>query len=125
MAGQSHADLESRYFNAAYTKIRTFDKTINVAATAYYSGGSGTGTAYGNRRYEYVNAPSNAFANGDLPNNVGDNLLIRAGDIQAFATNCISRTVDGIEGRITNQYFDFRICHSSCHYSCHASRGRR
>jgi len=127
MAGLSHAQLEARYYGNAYTRIRTFDKTINVAATVYYAryNGSGQGTAYGNRRYEYVNAGQGAFANTDIPNGVGDNLLIRAGDIQTFASNAISRTVNGIEGRITNSYFDFRICHSSCHYSCHGSRGRR
>jgi len=127
MAGLSHAQLESRYINSAYTKIRTFDKTINFNAQCYYANVSGWGQAraYGNRRYEYVNAPSNVYSTGDLPNNIGDNLQARAGDVQNFATNCISRTVNAIEGRLTNSSFDWRICHSSCHYSCHGSRGRR
>ena len=127
MAGLSHAQLESRYLNAAYQQLRSFDKTITISATAYYnpSSGSGQGTASATTRFEYVNAATSTYSTGDIPNRIGDNLLVVASDIQNFATNCISRTVNQIEGRITNRSFDFRICHSSCHYSCHASRGRR
>ena len=127
MAGLSHSQLESRYVNAAYARLRTFDKTVNFAASVYYAnaGGQGQGTAYGNRRYEYVNAGTGTYSAADIPNRIGDNNLIVASDIQNFATNCISRTVNQIEGRVTNSSFDFRICHSSCHYSCHSSRGRR
>jgi hypothetical protein len=129
MAGLSHSQLESRYYNAAYARLRTFDKTVNVAATVYL-GSSGTsgyaaGTGYGNTRFEYVNAGQGTYSTGDIPNRIGDNSLVVASDIQNFATNCISRTVNQIEGRITNRSFNFRICHSSCHYSCHGSRGRR
>jgi len=127
MAGESHGTLETRYYNNAYLRLRSFDKTINFNATCYYAntGGWGSATAYGNRRFEYVNAGQGTYSTADLPNNIGDNAKVFASEVQNFATNCISRTVNQIEGRLTNSYFDWRICHSSCHYSCHGSRGRR
>lgn len=128
MAGQTNAQLRSTYLANAYLKLRTFDKTINIAA-AVYLGRSGVGvtggTAYGNARFQYVNAGSGTYSTADLPSNIGDDLKVYASDIQNFATNALSRTVNTVENRLDNLYFDFRICHASCHYSCHGSRGRR
>lgn len=127
MAGQTNSQLRTTYLANAYLRLRTFDKTINIAASAYFANvsGFGSGTAYGNVRFQYVNAGSGTYSTADLPSNIGDDLKVYASDIQNFATNALSRTVNTVENRIDNTYFDFRICHSSCHYSCHASRGRR
>ena len=128
MAGQTNSQLRATYLANAYLRLRTFDKTINVAA-AVYLGRSGVGvtggTAYGNTRFQYVNAGSGTYSTADMSANIGDNAKVFASDVQNFATNAISRTVNTVERRIDNVYFDFRICHASCHYSCHSSRGRR
>lgn len=104
----------------AGSQLRTFDKTVNFNATVYYAG-PGQGTAYGNARYEYVNA-ANTLYNGQVyPNNT----LVDPTQLVDQALSAIQRTCDLIEGQLRDSSFDFRICHSSCHYSCHASRGRR
>jgi len=120
MGNMTRASARDYFTGNAGAQLRGFDKTVNFAATAYYAGPS-QGTAYGNRRYEYVNA-NNTLYNGQVyPNNT----LVDPTQLVDQALSAIQRTCDLIEGRIGNSSFDFRICHSSCHYSCHASRGRR
>jgi expansin (peptidoglycan-binding protein) len=124
MGNMTRASARDYFRGNAGAQLRGFDKTVNVSATVYVNqnyGGYNQGTAYGNRRYEYVNASNQVYNSQVYPNTT----LIDATHLIDQALNAIQRTCDLIEGRLTDQYFDFRICHASCHYSCHGSRGRR
>jgi len=120
----TRASARDYFTGNAGAQLRGFDKTINFAATVYVTGnvdGGRAGTAYGNRRYEYVNAPNSDYNGNVYPNTT----QVDATQLIDQALDAIQRTCDLIEGRISNSYFDWRICHASCHYSCHGSRGRR
>lgn len=120
----TRASARDYFTGNAGAQLRGFDKTVNFSATVYVAANYNTGasgTAYGNRRYEYVNAPNSDYNGNVYPNTT----QVDATQLVDQALNAIQRTVDLIEGRIGNTYFDWRICHASCHYSCHGSRGRR
>jgi len=124
MGNMTRASARDYFTGNAGAQLRGFDKTINFAATVYVTGnvdGGRAGTAYGNRRYEYVNAPNSDYNGNVYPNTT----QVDATQLIDQALDAIQRTCDLIEGRISNSYFDWRICHASCHYSCHGSRGRR
>lgn len=124
MGNMTRASARDYFTGRAGAQLRGFDRTINVAATVYTNqnyGGYNAGTAYGNTRFEYVNAPDSDYNSQVYPNTT----IVDAQHMVDQALNAIQRTVDLIEGRLTNRYFNFQICHTSCHYSCHGSRGRR
>lgn len=124
MGNMTRASARNYFRDRAGAQLRGFDKTVNVRATVYYAGNTASynsTNAYGNRRYEYVNANSTLYDGNVYPNTT----LVDATQLIDQALSAIQRTCDLIEGRLTNQYFDFRVCHGSCHYSCHGSRGRR
>ena len=51
--------------------------------------------------------------------------IIYAQDIVDTLEDLTRRTVDLIEGRMSNRTINAYYCHASCHSSCHSSRGRR
>ena len=76
------------------------------------------------QRFEYTGAADSLY-NNYIDAGVSSGSIITAQDIVDTLEDVVQRTVDLIEGRITNRSMDVRICHTSCHTSCHSSRGRR
>jgi hypothetical protein len=109
-------------------QLRTFDKTITLSVTANIPGTSGaTGyTRYGsnNQRFEYVNANNNLY-NNYVDGGINSGIVMNPQDVVDTLEDLVRRTVDLIEGRLSNRSFTQYYCHSSCHSSCHTSRGRR
>lgn len=76
------------------------------------------------QRFEYTGAADSLY-NNYIDGGVSSGSVITAQDIVDTLEDVVQRTVDLIEGRITNRSMNVRICHVSCHTSCHSSRGRR
>ena len=109
-------------------QLRTFDRTVRFRVNAYVRATSGstsytTGANY-YHRFEYVNA-SNSIYNGYLDSGINSGNIIYPQDIVDTMEDLTRRTVDVIEGRISNRTTNAYFCHASCHSSCHSSRGRR
>jgi hypothetical protein len=109
-------------------QLRTFDRTVRFRVNAYVRATSGstsytTGANY-YHRFEYVNA-SNSIYNGYLDGGINSGNIIYPQDIVDTMEDLTRRTVDVIEGRISNRTTNAYFCHASCHSSCHSSRGRR
>lgn len=134
----TYAQLNSSLQTQAGNQLRTFDKTINVAVTAYIRV-YGTDNIFGavmpsqngpqssanySHRFEYVNA-SNSLYNNYLDNRIFTGSIIYSQDVIDSINGTMQRTVDQIEGRISNRSISALLCHNSCHSSCHTSRGRR
>lgn len=134
------SDINSYVQSAGGPQLRTFDKTITVTTNVYRqatntpvggsqnsSTSSGTGSASTNHRFEYTGANNNVY-NNYYDNGSGQIVageIIDPQDIVDTMEDIVRRTVDLIEGRLTNRSQSHLICHNSCHSSCHSSRGRR
>lgn len=109
-------------------QLRTFDRTVQWRVNAYVRATSGatsytTGANY-YHRFEYVNA-SNSIYNNYVDGGINSGNIIYPQDIVDTMEDLTRRTVDVIEGRISNRTTNAYFCHASCHSSCHSSRGRR
>lgn len=134
----SVSDINSYVQTYSGTQLRRFDKTINIAVTAYIrvygtdnifgavmpSQNGPTQVANYSHRFEYVNAANSLF-NGYYDSGVTVGGIVYAQDIVDTLEDNVRRTVDLIEGRIGNRSISALLCHNSCHSSCHTSRGRR
>lgn len=138
-------DINGYVQSAGGPQLRTFDKTITVTTNVYRqatntpnnigltngtynaSTSSGTGSASTNHRFEYTGANNNVY-NGVYDSTAGNIVageLVDPQDIVDTMEDIVRKTVDLIEGRLTNRSQSHLICHNSCHNSCHTSRGRR
>jgi len=134
----TYAQLNSSLQTQAGSQLRTFDKSINISVTAYIrvygtdnifgavmaAQNGPTSTANYSHRFEYVNA-GNTLYNNYLDNRIYTGGLIYSQDVIDSISGTIRRTVDLIEGRVSNRSISALLCHNSCHSSCHTSRGRR
>ena len=123
----TYAQLNTNVRNQCVSQLRTFDKTIQWTVQATVQNGQ-SGTTRRDQalyhRFEYVNANSNVY-NNYLDSGIYSGNIINDNDVIDSITSIVRRTVDLIEGRITNRSSTFSMCHASCHTSCHTSRGRR
>ena len=123
----TYSQLNTNVRNQCVSQLRTFDKTISWMVAATVQNGQ-SGTARRNQflyhRFEYRNANSNVY-NNYLDSGIYSGNIINDNDVIDSITRIVRRTVDLIEGRITNRSSSFNMCHASCHTSCHSSRGRR
>ena len=121
-------DINSWIQTYGGSQLRTFDKTVRLsyAATVPGSSGAGSYTRYGSndQRFEYVNGNNNLY-NNYIDGGINAGTVINPQDIVDTLEDITRRTVDLIEGRLSNRSFTAYFCHSSCHASCHTSRGRR
>ena len=134
----TRSDVNSYVQTNSGAQLRSFDKTINVAVTAYIrvygndnifgavmrAQNGPTSTANYSHRFEYVNA-ANSLYNNYVDSGINAGQLIYAQDIVDTLEDGVRRTVDLIEGRLGNRSISALLCHGSCHSSCHTSRGRR
>tara|TARA_B110000503_G_scaffold16382_1_gene23319 strand:- start:14014 stop:14427 length:414 start_codon:yes stop_codon:yes gene_type:complete len=135
----TYADLNTNMQSQAGVQLRTFDKTISIGVNSwvrvygfdsaygewmFVNGYGYYGWAYVNQRYEYVNA-NNTLFNNYLDAGIYTGNIIRSQDVIDSISSVITRTVNLIEGRMTNRSWTVSPCHQSCHSSCHTSRGRR
>lgn len=123
----SYASLNSSTQTQCGRQLRTFDKSVGYYINAYVLGTGVTSYSRGQwhyARYEYVNAPNSSY-NNYLDSSLYTGQLIRSSDVQNSISSIVRRTVDLIEGRISNRTINAYYCHASCHSSCHSSRGRR
>tara|TARA_B110000902_G_scaffold208335_2_gene237710 strand:- start:969 stop:1352 length:384 start_codon:yes stop_codon:yes gene_type:complete len=121
-------DVNSWVQTYSGAQLRTFDKTVTFTINAYTRATAGvasvtTGANY-TQRFEYVNA-NNTLYNNYVDVGISQNYIIYPQDIVDTLEDLTRRTVDLIEGRISNRTTNAYFCHSSCHTSCHSSRGRR
>jgi hypothetical protein len=134
----SRADVNSWVQTYGGAQLRTFDRTITVRVNAYvqatigpFSGNGGrptwqsytTGANY-THRFEYVGAPNSVY-NNYVDGGINTGNIIYPQDIVDTLEDLTRRTVDLIEGRMSNRSISALYCHASCHSSCHSSRGRR
>ena len=108
-------------------QLRTFDITVGIYVNAYVRGTGITSYARGQwhyHRFEYVNA-SNGVYNNYVDGGINAGNIIYPIDIIDTLEDLTRRTVDLIEGRMSNRTINAYYCHASCHSSCHSSRGRR
>ena len=129
MGNLSRDSLDSYMQTYAGAKLRTFDKTITITTTVYM--GLDTGVGLGqttsnntNHRFEYTGAANSLFDNY-IDGGVSAGSRIYSQDIVDTLEDGVRRTVDLIEGRMTERSISAVLCHTSCHTSCHSSRGRR
>ena len=134
----TYAQLNSSMQVQAGRQLRTFDRTVTFTITAYirvwgfdntFGGAMGiqngpTGTANYYQRFEYVGAPDSLYSNY-LDGGVYTGNIIYAQDVIDSISSVLVRTINLLEGRISNRSVSALICHASCHSSCHTSRGRR
>ncbi len=123
----SYASLNSSTQSFCGRQLRTFDRSVGFYINAYVRGTGVTSYSRGQwhyTRFEYVNA-SNGVYNNYLDSSLYSGQLIRSSDVQNSISRIVRRTVDLIEGRISNRTINAYYCHASCHSSCHSSRGRR
>lgn len=143
----TYAQLNSSLQAKAGAQLRTFDKTMTFTVTAYIRvyGFIQTGTDTPGQliqgaaipvedgsqssggftqRFEYTGAADSLY-NNYLDSGIYTGARIYSQDVIDSITNTVRRTVDLIEGRLTNRSISALLCHSSCHASCHTSRGRR
>ena len=109
-------------------QLRTFDRTVGIYVNAYVRASSAA-TSYTRgqwhyHRFEYVNA-SNGVYNNYVDGGINAGRIIYPIDIVDTLEDLTRRTVDLIEGRMSNRTINAYYCHASCHSSCHSSRGRR
>ena len=108
-------------------QLRTFDRTVGIYVNAYVRGTGVTSYSRGQwfyHRFEYVNA-SNGVYNNYVDGGINAGRTIIPIDIVDTLEDLTRRTVDLIEGRMSNRTINAYYCHASCHSSCHSSRGRR
>ena len=124
----TYSQLNSSMQSQAGSQLRTFDKTILLSVNTYRRATQGqwssTGTHYSYHRFEYVNAAYSLY-NNYLDSGIYTGGIIRSADVTDSITSLVRRTVDLIEGRISDRTVNAYLCHNSCHQSCHGSRGRR
>ena len=123
----TYATLNNNLQTQCGSQLRTFDKSVGYFINAYVNGtgvGSYTRGQWYYQRYEYVNA-SNGVYNNYLDSRIYTGQIIYQQDVIDSITSVVRRTVDLIEGRITDVTINAYYCHASCHSSCHTSRGRR
>ena len=124
----TYQQLNSATQSQCGQQLRTFDRTASFYINAYVRGTGGswsytTGTWHG-QRFEYVGAPNSVY-NNYLDSGIYTGNIIRSQDVIDSISNVVRRTVDLIEGRMSNRTINAYYCHASCHSSCHSSRGRR
>ena len=138
MGNMTRDSLDSYIQTYSGAQLRTFDKTITTTTTAYinvYGADSVSGalipiedgptsTQTNTHRFEYTGAADSLYDNY-IDSGVAAGQIVYAQDIVDTLEDAVRRTVDLIEGRITDRAFSTLLCHSSCHASCHTSRGRR
>jgi hypothetical protein len=123
----TYAQINSAMQSQGGAQLRTFDKSVGYYINAYVNGtgvGSYTRGQWYYQRYEYVNA-GNSVYNNYIDNGIYTGNIIRQQDVIDSINSVVRRTVDLIEGRISNRTINAYYCHASCHTSCHSSRGRR
>jgi len=124
----TYSTLNNNLQSQAAVQLRTFDRTIYFRVYAYVrgTGGSWSYTTSGlyYQRFEYVNAPTSIY-NNYLNSGIYTGNIIYSSHVIGSISSVVRRTVDLIEGRISNRSISALYCHASCHYSCHGSRGRR
>lgn len=124
----SYSSLNSSTQSFCGRQLRTFDKSVGFYINAYvYANGGQTSYTRGQwhyTRFEFVNA-SNSYYNGYLDGGIYSGNIIRSSQVQNSISRIVRRTVDLVEGRISNRTINAYYCHASCHSSCHSSRGRR
>ena len=124
----TYATLNSNMQTQCGRQLRTFDKTMThtVRVYVYADAGSTSYTSSGaySHRFQYVNASYSVYSNY-LDNRVYTGQIIYQQDVIDSITRVVRRTVDLLEGRLSNRTINAYVCHSSCHTSCHSSRGRR
>jgi len=124
----TYASLNSSTQTYCGRQLRTFDKTAGFYINAYvYANGGASSYTSGQwhyTRFEYVNASYSVYSNY-LNSGIYTGNLIYSSQVQASITSIVRRTVDLIEGRMSNRTINAYYCHASCHSSCHSSRGRR
>jgi hypothetical protein len=110
------------------SQLRTFDKNAGIYVNAYVNAGGGNNSytrgQWYYHRFEYVNANNNTY-NNYVDGGINSGQIIYPQDIVDTLEDLVRRTVDVIEGRMSNRTINAYYCHSSCHSSCHTSRGRR
>ena len=121
-------DINSWIQTYGGSQLRSFDKTEGIYVNAYVNAGGGQ-TSYTTgqwhyHRFEYVNA-SNGVYNNYVDGGINSGQIIYPQDIVDTLEDLVRRTVDLIEGRMSNRTINAYYCHASCHSSCHSSRGRR
>ena len=109
-------------------QLRTFDRTVGIYVNAYVRASSAA-TSYTRgqwhyHRFEYVNANYYVYDNY-VDGGINSGNIIYGQDIVDTLEDITRRTVDLIEGRMSNRTINAYYCHSSCHSSCNSSRGRR
>ena len=123
----TYASLNSSTQSQCGAQLRTFDKTVCYYINSYVRGTGVTSYTRGQwhyTRYEYVNASNSVYSNY-LDSSLYTGQLIRSSDVQNSITSIVRRTVDVIEGRLSNGTINAYYCHASCHSTCQSSRGRR
>lgn len=133
----TYSQLNTNVQSQCGAQLRTFDRYVGfyirtyVRATFFESGNAYHPPAnsydvynWSYHRFEYVNAPTSLY-NGYLAGGIYTGNIIYQNDVINSISNVVRRTVDVIEGRITDRTSDMYYCHASCHSSCHSSRGRR
>ena len=138
MGNMTRDSVDSYVQTYAGAQLRGFDKTITFTVTAYIrvygtdnvNGGAmasqngPTSSGNYNQRFEYTGANNTLFDNY-IDGGISAGSRVYAQDIVDTLEDAVRRTVDLIEGRITNRSISALFCHNSCHSSCHTSRGRR
>jgi hypothetical protein len=108
-------------------QLRTFDRNVGIYVNAYVNGTGVTSYSRGQwhyHRFEFVNANYYVY-NNYVDGGINSGNIIYAQDIVDTLEDLTRRTVDLIEGRMSNRTINAYYCHASCHSSCHSSRGRR
>ena len=121
-------DVNSYVRTYSGQQLRTFDRTVGIYVNAYvYANGGQSSYTRGQwhyHRFEYVNANYYVY-NNYVDGGINSGNIIYGQDIVDTLGQLTRRTVDLIEGRMSNRTINAYYCHASCHSSCHSSRGRR
>ena len=120
-------DVNSWVMTYGGQQLRTFDRTVGIYVNAYVNGTCVTSYSRGQwhyHRFEFVNANYYVY-NNYVDGGINSGNIIYAQDIVDTLEDLTRRTVDLIEGRMSNRTINAYYCHASCHSSCHSSRGRR
>ena len=121
-------DINSWIQTYGGSQLRSFDKNAGIYVNAYVQASapasSYTSGQWYYHRFEYVNA-ANSVYNNYIDGGINSGQIMYAQDIVDTLEDLVRRTVDLIEGRMTDRTINAYYCHASCHSSCHSSRGRR
>lgn len=120
-------DVNSWVMTYGGQQLRTFDRNVGIYVNAYVNGTGVTSYSRGQwhyHRFEFVNANYYVY-NNYVDGGINSGQIIYAQDIVDTLEDLTRRTVDLIEGRMSNRTINAYYCHASCHSSCHSSRGRR